>query len=76
MKLIELGPRLRLKLYKVERGLASGDVMYHAYVHKSPSEIKELKNRKEGEINLKKRRREEQEANVERKRAAKDRRLP
>jgi ribosome biogenesis protein SSF1/2 len=53
LKLVELGPRLRLKLVKVERGMASGDVMYHAYVHKTPEEIKELKDRKEGEIALK-----------------------
>lgn len=53
LKLVELGPRLRLKLVKVERGMASGDVMYHAYVHKTPEEVKELKERKEGEIALK-----------------------
>ena len=72
LKLIELGPRLRLKLYKVERGLASGDVMYHAYVHKTPSEITALKKRKDGEVALKKRRREEQEANVAKKQKLKD----
>jgi len=72
LKLVELGPRLRLKLYKVERGLASGDVMYHAYVHKTPEEVANLKNRKDGEVALKKRRREEQEANVARKKQVKD----
>lgn len=72
LKLVELGPRLRLKLYKVERGLAAGDVMYHAYVSKTPKEVKDLKARKEGEVSLKKRRREEQEANVERKKVAKE----
>jgi len=72
LKLIELGPRLRLKLYKVERGLAGGDVMYHAYVHKTPSEIAALKKRKDGEVALKKRRREEQEANVAKKQKLKD----
>ena len=75
LKLVELGPRLRLKLYKVERGMASGDVMYHAYENKTPEEIKQLKQRKEGEAALKKRRREEQEANVARKQAAKDEKL-
>eukprot|EP00986_Skeletonema_menzelii_P010286 scaffold5011_cov143-Skeletonema_menzelii.AAC.2 len=75
LKLVELGPRLRLKLYKVERGMASGDVMYHAYENKTPEEIKALKQRKEGEAALKKRRREEQEANVARKQAAKDEKL-
>eukprot|EP00956_Cyclotella_meneghiniana_P017733 scaffold29167_cov26-Cyclotella_meneghiniana.AAC.1 len=72
LKLVELGPRLRLKLVKVERGMASGDVMYHAYVNKTAEEVRELKARKEGEAALKKRRREEQEANVERKRTAKE----
>lgn len=72
LKLVELGPRLRLKLYKVERGLASGDVMYHAYVHKTPTEIAELKARKDGEVALKKRRRDEQDANVARKQKVKD----
>jgi ribosome biogenesis protein SSF1/2 len=75
LKLVELGPRLRIKLYKVERGMASGDVMYHAYENKTPEEIKELKKRKEGETALKKRRREEQEANVAKKQAAKDEKL-
>lgn len=75
LKLVELGPRLRIKLYKVERGMASGDVMYHAYENKTPEEIKALKQRKEGEAALKKRRREEQEANVARKKAAKDEKL-
>ena len=31
IKLVELGPRLRLRLYKVERGVCSGDVLYHAF---------------------------------------------
>mmetsp|Transcript_7467 Transcript_7467/g.15320 ORF Transcript_7467/g.15320 Transcript_7467/m.15320 type:complete len:455 (-) Transcript_7467:58-1422(-) len=75
LKLVELGPRLRIKLYKVERGMASGDVMYHAYENKTPEEVKALKQRKEGEASLKKRRREEQEANVARKQAAKDEKL-
>ncbi|KAL9183260.1 hypothetical protein ACHAXT_005047 [Thalassiosira profunda] len=72
LKLVELGPRLRLKLYKVERGLASGDVMYHAYVSKTPAEAAALKARKDGEAALKKRRRDEQDANVARKREAKE----
>ena len=72
LKLVELGPRLRLKLYKVERLLSGGDVMYHAYVSKTPAEVAALKKRKDGEASLKKRRREEQEGNVERKKRAKD----
>ena len=70
LKLVEMGPRLSLELIKVEKGLGGGDVMYHAHVHKTPQEAKELKMRKEGERNLKKQRREEQDRNVERKRKA------
>lgn len=70
LKLVELGPRLRLKLSKVERGLGNGDVMYHAYVHKTPEETKEQRDRIQKEMNLKKQRREEQEENVRKKKAA------
>ena len=72
LKLVELGPRLRLKLTKVERGLAAGDVMYHAYIKKSASEVKKQRAKIEREALEKKRRREEQEANVERKKREKE----
>ena len=67
LKLVELGPRLRLKLTKVERGLASGDVMYHAYVKKTAEEVRPQRERVQKEAADKKRRREEQDANVARK---------
>eukprot|EP00979_Chaetoceros_neogracilis_P008009 scaffold1746_cov245-Chaetoceros_neogracile.AAC.12 len=69
LKLVELGPRIRMKLAKVERLLASGDVMYHAYVKKDPAEAKAIKVKFEQQASLKKRRREEQEENVRRKKA-------
>ena len=72
LKLVELGPRLRLKLTKVERGLASGDVMYHSYVHKAPEEVKAQRARVAKDALLKKRRREEQDENVRRKKDAID----
>ena len=72
LKLVELGPRLRLKLTKVERGLAAGDVMYHAYIKKSASEVKKQRAKIEREAFEKKRRREEQDANVERKKREKE----
>ncbi|CDW54513.1 Brix domain containing protein [Trichuris trichiura] len=31
VKLIEMGPRLKLQLYKVEEGFSSGPVLYHAF---------------------------------------------
>eukprot|EP00566_Odontella_aurita_P037803 CAMPEP_0113551690 /NCGR_PEP_ID=MMETSP0015_2-20120614/14661_1 /TAXON_ID=2838 /ORGANISM="Odontella" /LENGTH=375 /DNA_ID=CAMNT_0000452603 /DNA_START=119 /DNA_END=1243 /DNA_ORIENTATION=- /assembly_acc=CAM_ASM_000160 len=45
LKLVELGPRLRLKLFKVQRGLDAGDVMYHAYMTKTTKEVKEQRDR-------------------------------
>lgn len=72
LKLVELGPRLKLKLIKVERGLGEGDVMYHSFVKKTPEEARQLKRRVEDKADLKKRRREEQEANVARKQHVKD----
>ena len=72
LKLVELGPRMRFKLLKVERGLASGDVMYHAFVKKSAEEAAAQKNKIASEEGMKKRRREEQEANVWAKKEAKD----
>jgi ribosome biogenesis protein SSF1/2 len=70
LKLVEIGPRLRLKLTKVERGLASGDVMYHAYIHKDPEEVKAQREKIEKAAAVKKRRKEEQEENVRRKKEA------
>jgi len=67
LKLVELGPRLRLRLMKVEKELGNGEVMYHAYVTKSDSEIKEKEAEIKAAAELKKRRREEQEANVAKK---------
>lgn len=69
LKLVELGPRLRLKLVKVERGMASGDVMYHAYVKKDAEEVRERREKVEKEVLGKRKRREEQEENVRRKKA-------
>merc|ERR1712000_8536 len=45
VKLVELGPRMRLRLTKVEEGLCSGKVMWHEYIHKNKEEIKELEKR-------------------------------
>jgi len=70
LKLVELGPRLSMELIKVEKGLGSGDVLYHALVQKSPQEAAALKARKEQERLEKEQRKAQQEANVERKRKA------
>jgi ribosome biogenesis protein SSF1/2 len=35
IKLIEIGPRLRIELVKIEEGMCDGKVLYHRYVHKT-----------------------------------------
>ncbi|KAF2725104.1 Brix-domain-containing protein [Polychaeton citri CBS 116435] len=69
IKLHELGPRMRLRLTKVEEGLCSGKVMWHEYIHKTKAEQAELEKRHQKAKAEKDRRRAEQKANVERKRA-------
>jgi ribosome biogenesis protein SSF1/2 len=66
VRLVELGPRMRLKLVKIEQELCKGEVMYHAYQSKTAEEKAEMRSRAE----LKRKRREEQEANVQRKKEA------
>lgn len=40
MKLVELGPRMGLELFKVERGMCEGDVLYHKFETKTPAEVR------------------------------------
>ncbi|KAL0222337.1 hypothetical protein RCL1_002191 [Eukaryota sp. TZLM3-RCL] len=42
VKLIEVGPRLTLSLYKIENGLFDGAVLYHSYQSKTISEMQRL----------------------------------
>ncbi|KAK3679528.1 rRNA-binding ribosome biosynthesis protein [Recurvomyces mirabilis] len=69
IKLHELGPRLRLRMTKVEEGICGGKVMWHEYIHKSKEELKAMERRHEVRRQEKARRKEEQRVNVERKRA-------
>ncbi|XP_055649205.1 LOW QUALITY PROTEIN: uncharacterized protein LOC101923740 [Falco peregrinus] len=68
VRLTEIGPRMTLQLVKVEEGLAQGNVLYHSFVHKTESEVKEILARKEAKLQLKAERRRKQEGDVERKR--------
>lgn len=68
VKLVELGPRLKLRMTKVEEGVCGGKVMWHEYFSKTKDEEKEL----DQVWNRRRREREErkrvQRENVERKR--------
>ncbi|KAF7634551.1 Brix domain-containing protein [Meloidogyne graminicola] len=53
LRLIEIGPRMTLRLTKIEAGINDGEVLYHAFVEKNVKEIAEL--RKKAPISRKKR---------------------
>ena len=40
IKLHELGPRMKLKLVKIEEGFCRGNVVFHQFIKLSKSEIK------------------------------------
>ena len=71
VKMVELGPRMRLRLTKVEEGLCSGKIMWHEYIHKSKAEMQELERKWEQRRREKEARKKQQKENVEKKRQAK-----
>lgn len=73
VKLVEIGPRLRLQLLKIEEGFCEGEVLYHHHVSKSPEEIAKLReemNRRKADKDARKRLQRE---NVEKKKHAEER---
>ncbi|KAF2226361.1 putative ribosome biogenesis protein Ssf2 [Elsinoe ampelina] len=68
IKLTELGPRMTLRLTKVEEGLCGGKVMWHEYIHKSKAEVSEMERVWAKRKKEKEERRKIQKENVERKR--------
>ncbi|XP_044761028.1 protein Peter pan [Coccinella septempunctata] len=67
IKLSELGPRLTLKLFKIEDGLMDGEVLYHDFIEKTEEEKEEIRKKKEANKRLKEKRKKIQEANVRKK---------
>jgi ribosome biogenesis protein SSF1/2 len=71
VKLVELGPRMKLRMTKVEEGVCSGKIMWHEYIHKTKEEIKEMDKAWEKRRQEKDASRRIQKENVEKKRKAK-----
>ncbi|KAJ2722755.1 rRNA-binding ribosome biosynthesis protein [Coemansia sp. Benny D115] len=67
VRLLELGPRMELRLMKVEGGLGEGDILYHSYLQKTKREIERDAKLRQVKLTQQARRRQEQEANVKRK---------
>jgi len=70
VKLVELGPRMKLRLTKVEDGIAAGKVMWHEYIQKTKEEAQELEKRWEKRRQEKEARKREQKANLDKKKKA------
>ncbi|KAL8813002.1 MAG: hypothetical protein Q9200_000589 [Gallowayella weberi] len=68
VKLVELGPRMTLRMTKVEEGVCGGKVMWHEYLNKSEDEIREMEKVWETRKREKAERKRIQRENVERKR--------
>jgi ribosome biogenesis protein SSF1/2 len=68
VKLIELGPRMKLRLTKVEEDICNGKVLWHEFVTKSKEEVKQLEETWEQRKKEKDERRRIQKENIEKKR--------
>lgn len=71
VKLTEVGPRLTLQLVKIQAGLCDGGVLYHQFESRSDEQARDTEQRITQRKELKRKRREEQDANVKRKEDAK-----
>eukprot|EP00730_Choanoeca_flexa_P018196 TRINITY_DN8839_c0_g1_i1.p1 TRINITY_DN8839_c0_g1~~TRINITY_DN8839_c0_g1_i1.p1 ORF type:complete len:441 (+),score=106.02 TRINITY_DN8839_c0_g1_i1:1025-2347(+) len=71
VKLTELGPRMNLKLLKIEEGLAEGKVLYHSIITKTSEEESATEKKRLVKSQLKIKRKKQQDANIKRKEAEK-----
>lgn len=72
IRLTEVGPRLNLRLVKIEEGICSGKILHHEFVRKTDDEVRLLEKKHAAKMRLKEQRRKEQEANISKKKATKD----
>ena len=68
VKLVELGPRMKLRMAKVEEGVCEGKVMWHESIEKTAEEVKEMERVWESRRREKAERKRVQKENVLRKR--------
>lgn len=71
VKLVELGPRLRLRLMKIEDGVCEGRIMWHDFIKKSEQEVRSLDKSWETRRKQKDQRKKQQKENIEKKKQAK-----
>ncbi|KAF9927087.1 hypothetical protein FBU30_003511 [Linnemannia zychae] len=69
IKLVELGPRMELRLVKIQAGMCDGEVLYHDIIKRTPEELKAQKVDRQKKAQEKAARRKAQEQNVAKKKA-------
>lgn len=67
IRLKEIGPRMNLRLFKIQEGFLKGNVVFHSLIKKSKKEIHEILSEKKNKIIEKDKRKKEQEKNVKEK---------
>ncbi|RMD43234.1 hypothetical protein DV735_g1937, partial [Chaetothyriales sp. CBS 134920] len=72
VKLSELGPRMQLRLIKIEEGICEGKVLWNEFVKKTKDEEAEIEAKWDQRRKEKEERRAVQRANIERKRKEKE----
>ncbi|KAF8941118.1 hypothetical protein BGZ58_002224 [Dissophora ornata] len=72
IKLVELGPRMEMKLVKIQAGMCDGEVLYHDFIKRSSEELKTQKVEREKKMQEKAARRKAQELNVAKKKVEKE----
>jgi ribosome biogenesis protein SSF1/2 len=71
VKLVELGPRMKLRLTKVEEDVCGGKVMWHEFITKSKAEVQEMEKKWAQRNKEREERRRIQKENIERKKKEK-----
>jgi ribosome biogenesis protein SSF1/2 len=74
VKLVELGPRMTLSLYKITAGISGGQVLHHRDIHLTKQEIEKQNKLHERLAKEKQARKAQQAENLKRKRAEKEER--
>ncbi|XP_055633922.1 protein Peter pan [Toxorhynchites rutilus septentrionalis] len=71
LRLHEIGPRITMRLMKIEEDLLTGEVLYHDYIQKNALEVEELRKKRAAQKRLKEQRKQKQEENKKKKEAEK-----
>uniref|UniRef100_A0A182RDZ3 Brix domain-containing protein n=1 Tax=Anopheles funestus TaxID=62324 RepID=A0A182RDZ3_ANOFN len=67
LRLHEIGPRITMRLMKIEDDLMTGEVLYHDYIEKDPIEVEAIRKKRAQQRRLKEQRKRKQEENLKKK---------